>query len=241
MPSLQPSRLIDRVLTRILVRLGTRLDRSRDAISQASLPSFASEAPGLVVHAPYVIRHPERIHVGRDVKLGPGSVLKLVTRYPGSWLRHPDGDHVEQDFDPSLRIGDRVTATSALQVAVFASVTIEDDVMFAANVFIADGTHSSQRGDVPYKYQGIGDVAPVRVGMGAWIGQNVVITPGVSIGALAVVGANSVVTRDVPAGCVAVGAPARVVKRWSNEREDWEPVTAQAERMQDQAASRAQR
>lgn len=188
---------------------------------EAALPRFATPAEGFVMQPPRTIAHPERIHLGRDVKLGPDSVLKANVRYPGSWLRHPDGAHVEQAFDPVIRIGDRVTATAALQVVAFTSVTIEDDVLFAANVFVADGTHAMTRGDVPYKYQGIGPVAPVRIGRGSWIGQNVVIMPGTEIGELCVVGANSVVTKSLPARSVAVGAPARVVKCWSDEDGAW--------------------
>src|SRR5690606_27179840 len=151
---------------------------------------------GFVMQGPRSVVGAERIHVGNHVKLGPGSELKANVRYPGGWLRHPAGDHVEQTFEPTLNVGDRVTATASLQVVAFQEVVIEDDVMFAANVFVADGTHASTRGDVPYKYQGIAPVAPVRIGRGAWLGQNVVVMPGVTIGELAVVGANSVVTRD---------------------------------------------
>jgi acetyltransferase-like isoleucine patch superfamily enzyme len=61
--------------------------------------------------------------------------------------------------------------------------------------------------------QGITRVAPVEIGDGAWLGQNVVIGPGVRVGRGAVVGANSVVLHDVPDFEVAVGAPARVVER----------------------------
>jgi len=201
--------------------LGSRLHDVEDAVAAATLPRFATAAPGLVIKRPRELSHPERISVGRDVKLGPNCVLKVQTRYPGGWLRHPDGAHVEQTFDAVIEIGDRVTATSGLQVTAFERVTIEDDVLFAANVFIADGTHGMARGDVAYKYQGIERVAPVHIERGAWIGQNVMLMPGVRIGAFAVVGANSVVRDDVPGSCVAVGTPARVIRRWDAGTERW--------------------
>lgn len=221
MPKARPARLVDALTARLLLPLGVRLERMRGAIAASSLPRFATDAPGLVMQSPFEVRNPDRIFFGRDVKLGPNSVLMPVTNYPGGWLRHPDDQHVSQRFTPELYIGDRVTATAALQITVFGRVDIEDDVMFAANVFVADGTHASERGDVAYKFQGIGRVAPVRIGRGAWIGQNAVISPGVTIGTLAIVGANAVVTRDVPAGCVALGAPARIVRRWDAASERW--------------------
>lgn len=45
----------------------------------------------------------------------------------------------------------------------------------------------------------------------AWIGTGAVILPGVRIGCGAVVGANAVVTHSIPAYAVAVGSPARVI------------------------------
>ena len=56
-------------------------------------------------------------------------------------------------------------------------------------------------------------VAPVEIGDGAWLGQNVVVGPGVRIGRGAVVGSNSVVLKDIPDRCVAAGAPARVLRQ----------------------------
>ena len=170
---------------------------------------------------PRSIVNPSAMHIGSGVKLGPGSELKANLRYPGGWLKHPNGEHVNQTFEPLLVIGDRVTATASLQVVAFSEVVIEDDVMFAANVFVADGTHASVSGDVPYKYQGITTPAPIRIGRGAWIGQNVVILPGVTVGELAIVAANSVVNRDVPARTLAAGSPARNIKRYDIVAQEW--------------------
>jgi acetyltransferase-like isoleucine patch superfamily enzyme len=173
---------------------------------------------------PRSIVNPAAIRLGSDVKLGPGSVLKANTRFPGGWMRHPQGEHVSQTFEPSITIGDRVTATGSLQVVAFDEIVIEDDVMFAANVFVSDGAHGTTTGETPYKFQGITGIAPIRIGRGSWIGQNAVIMPGVSIGELAVIGANSVVTKDIPARSVAVGAPARVVRRWDLTSQRWHAV-----------------
>jgi virginiamycin A acetyltransferase len=53
---------------------------------------------------------------------------------------------------------------------------------------------------------------PVRIGAGAWLGDNVTILADVEIGNGAIVGAGSVVTRSVPPYAVAVGNPARVLR-----------------------------
>jgi len=45
-----------------------------------------------------------------------------------------------------------------------------------------------------------------------WIGDGVVIMPGLRIGQGAVIGANAVVTKNIPAYGIAVGQPAKVIK-----------------------------
>ncbi|MGO4694200.1 CatB-related O-acetyltransferase [Paenibacillus sp. 2TAB26] len=59
---------------------------------------------------------------------------------------------------------------------------------------------------------------PSRVGNDVWCGANVVIMQGVKIGDGAVIGANAVVTQDIPDYAIAVGIPAKVIKyRFNNE------------------------
>lgn len=213
---------------REFVRRGVRrivgaIDRGWErTVERSTVPRFANVPTGFEMRLPRSLLHAELMTIGDDVKLGPNSELKCNTRYPGGWMRHPQGEHVSQTFTPVLTIGNRVTATASLQIIAFESVVIEDDVMFAANVFVADGTHASETAEIPYKYQGVGTTGPVKIGRGAWIGQNAVISPGVTIGELAIVGANSVVTRDVPARTVVGGVPAQVLKRWNSERGAWE-------------------
>jgi acetyltransferase-like isoleucine patch superfamily enzyme len=60
----------------------------------------------------------------------------------------------------------------------------------------------------------------VRIGSGAWLGENVCVI-GANVGRNSVVGANSVVMSDIPDFCVAVGAPARVIRRFDASLGKW--------------------
>ena len=100
-------------------------------------------------------------------------------------------------------------------------IIIEDNVLFASNVFISDGFHGYNRIDVAYKDQPISNLGSIHIGEGSWIGQNVVIMPGVSVGKFSIVGANSVITKSIPAYCIAAGAPARIIKRWDLAKSEW--------------------
>lgn len=189
------------------------------------LPDFATVPRNLTIRLPRTICLPERIVIGDDVWLGPGSLLAPVTEAPGPplWPDSKPRTH-EQRFEPKIVIGNRVTSTGSLTLGAHQEIRIEDDVMFAANVNLTDGFHGFENADEPYKYQPIFRIAPIVIKRGCWIGQNVVVMPGVTIGEMSIIGANSVVVRDIPARCIAVGTPAKVIREWDDSARQWADV-----------------
>jgi acetyltransferase-like isoleucine patch superfamily enzyme len=188
------------------------------------LPTFANTPKNFVIKAPWEISNAKHIHVGDDVRIGSNSVLRTTTHYPGLWMSSDLYPSIQQTFAPTLRIGNRVTATGSLQVNALAEIVIEDDVMFATNVLVCDAMHGYDSTDIPYKYQPMSNLSPIRIGRGCWIGQNVVILPGVRIGEMSIIGANSVVTRSIPPRTIAVGSPAKAIKNWDDARHSWKPI-----------------
>jgi len=213
--------MLKKIVNRFIQKLAVKLYHNNRKLAVHVLPEFATKPKNLTIDLPFQIDGNDRIHIGDDVKIGPGSIIRTQNKYPGSWMKHPDGEHKEQVFVSEIIIGDRVTATGGLQVVAFNRITIEDDVMFASNIFICDGFHSYERIDTPYKYQGITAISSITIKYGSWIGQNVVIMPGVTIGEMSIIGANSVVTKNIDPRCIAVGAPARVIKRWDDKTNSW--------------------
>ncbi len=89
------------------------------------------------------------------------------------------------------------------------NLTIGDRVSVAPRVTVVTSSHPNNshiRGFAPVR-QG-----PVVIEADAWIGAGAVILPGVRVGRGAVVGANAVVTGDVPPLHVVAGQPARTVQ-----------------------------
>jgi acetyltransferase-like isoleucine patch superfamily enzyme len=211
---------------KLLCRFTVPVLRRVEQWNQDDLPQFATTPRNLTIMLPRTICLPERISFGDDVWFGPGSLLVPVTKSPGPPL-WPDSKPrtFEQRFEPKIVIGNRVTATASLTLGAHEAIIIEDDVMFAANVNLTDGFHGFENADEPYKYQPIFRIAPIVIRRGCWIGQNVVILPGVTIGELSIIGANSVVTKDIPARCIAVGSPARVIKKWDSGTLNWVETT----------------
>lgn len=158
-----------------------------------------------VLALPCRLEGTKQITIGAGVWLGPNSWLQCVS---------------ENDDIPRLQVGNRVHASGALVLSCAREIVVEDDVLFARNVYVSDHIHGYDDPDRPIHEQGIAKQAAVRIEQGAWLGQNVVVCPGVTIGRGSVIGAGSLVNQDVPAHCVAVGAPARVVKCFAAARSE---------------------
>jgi acetyltransferase-like isoleucine patch superfamily enzyme len=174
------------------------LRETRDrAFSLAMRSSFASLGPRSRLSLPIQLVGAERIAVGGRVYLGPG--CWLLTHDPGG----------------RLEIGEDTSIAGYCVLSAAASVRIGSSVLFARNVYIADHRHGFELDDTPIVEQPLQDIRPVVVEDGAWLGQNVVLLPGVTVGRGAVVGANSVIREDVPPRSVVAGAPGRVVRRLS--------------------------
>jgi lipopolysaccharide O-acetyltransferase len=161
--------------------------------------AFASLGPNTVIELPARLSGEHRIEIGAGVFVGAGS-----------WLRAAPGAGV------ALRIGDGTSIAGQCVLSSESSMVIGQRVLMARNVYIADHGHAFDDPRSAVLDQGVTGIAPVEVGDGAWLGQNVVICPGVRIGRGAVVGANAVVRDDVPDHTVAVGAPARVVRSFGH-------------------------
>jgi len=217
-------RVVRRLAKKLVTKLGILIYEANHTIAHETLPEFGNTPKNVRIDLPRTIVNPEKMFLGNDIWLGPGSLLIAITRYPTAPMQHPEKKLFNQRFEPKITIGNRVTSTANLQIAAMEEIVIEDDVLFASNINITDGLHGYENANEPYKYQKMFRIAPIRVKRGCWIGQNVVILPGVTIGEFTIIGANSVVTRSIPDRCIAVGSPARVVKKWDETTQMWVPV-----------------
>ena len=158
--------------------------------------AFAEFGARSVLQPPVRLAGEERIAIGSDVWVGAGSWLQSLSTEDGV----------------ALSIGDGTSISGNVVISAARSVRLGKKVLLARGVYISDHIHNYGDTTRAVLDQGIGRLEPVEIGDGAWLGENVVVCPGVSIGRGAVVGANAVVTSDVPEHSLAVGAPARVVR-----------------------------
>lgn len=84
------------------------------------------------------------------------------------------------------------------------------------NVHITDGvkfiTHDGGTLLFRDKVPDLEITKPITLGDNVYIGNNVIILPGVNIGSNVVIGAGAVVSKDIPDNSLAVGVPAKVIK-----------------------------
>ena len=110
-----------------------------------------------------------------------------------------------------LKIGNNVFINSNCLAMARGGITIEDDVMLAANVQLLSNNHDEYDRQVLL-------CKPIHIKKGAWIGAGASILPGVTIGEYAIVGAGAIVTKDVGDYEVAVGVPAKIVNKLDQKK-----------------------
>jgi len=119
-----------------------------------------------------------------------------------------------------IKIGNNNYFGDRCQIMGLGNITIGNDNMIAANVFISSSNHDfSDPKSETYLHQEIGK--KTIIGNNVWIGANSVITAGVNIGNYSIIGAGSVVTKDIPNYHIAVGNPCKVIKRYNQLKKTW--------------------
>lgn len=122
--------------------------------------------------------------------------------------------------DCLLELQDGVTIGHFNHIYATKKIIIEKNVLTADRVYISDNLHGYKDISIPIKNQAIVQHGEVVIGEGSWLGENVCVL-GAKIGKHCVIGANSVVTKDIPDYSVAVGAPAKIIKYFDFDRNEW--------------------
>lgn len=127
----------------------------------------------------------------------------------------------EQKFNPKIIIEDGVTIEQNLHLICAEKVRIGAFSSVSSFVFITDTDHDYTDILKPVMEQPL-IVNPTDIGECCFIGTGVKIMAGVHIGEHSVIGANAVVTHDIPPYSVVAGIPAKVIKKFNFETNQWE-------------------
>ena len=109
-----------------------------------------------------------------------------------------------------ITIGEGTTLGAYTFIYAALGIEIGKNCLVAPFCYFVDSNHGTRRGilirDQP------NEAIKIIIEDDVWVGAGSVITAGVRIGSGAVIGANSVVTKDIPSNAICAGAPAKVIK-----------------------------
>ncbi|WP_295213234.1 acyltransferase [uncultured Chryseobacterium sp.] len=151
---------------------------------------------------------PESITMGNHVSIGWRARIEGVKQYQSKF------------FSPKIIFNDGVTVQQNIHLTCAEYIEIGKNTAIAAHVSITDIHHPYEDINIPIEQQEI-TTKPVLIGEDCKIYNNAVIMQGTKIGKHCTVGANSVVSGEFGDFCVIVGTPAKIIKRYSFEKQAW--------------------
>lgn len=137
-----------------------------------------------------LLRHPEKISLGKNVILKEGA--RLCPTNPNA----------------SIRIGDWTTIGYHTFIFATAGVEIGSNCLIAPFCYLVDANHGIRR-ETLIREQ-LMSATPITLGDDVWLGTGVTILKGVKVGRGAVVAAGTVLSEDVPDYAIVSGNPAQV-------------------------------
>lgn len=118
----------------------------------------------------------------------------------------------------SVHIGNNTRI--GLRNTIIGPVTIGNNTILAQNIVVSGLNHNYRNPQLPIRKQGV-SVNPILIEDEVWIGANSIITAGVHIGKHAIIAGGSTVTKDIPPYTVAAGNPAKILKQYDFEKQEW--------------------
>jgi acetyltransferase-like isoleucine patch superfamily enzyme len=167
---------------------------------------------GSRIQRPYFIDSPELLYIGEDTCILPDAYITPLKEYAS--IKHT----------PEIKIGNGVYIGRHAYFVAIDSIEIDDGCVLSEYVYITDNAHGLHPEHGPLMKQPLTSKGPVSIGRNCMIGFRACVMPGVTLGEHCVVGANSVVTRSFPAYSMVAGCPARLVKVFCSEADDWASI-----------------
>lgn len=165
-----------------------------------------------IIRMPIYIRGRNSIEFGENFATGVG--CRLETYGNDKWKT-------------KLTFGKNVQINDYCHISAISNVHIGENTLIASKVFISDHNHGNFTSKFDFNIpptKWVLDNKDVFIGKNCWLGENVIVLPGVKIGNNCVIGAGSVVTKTIEPFSIAVGNPAKVIKTYNKNNLRWQKV-----------------
>jgi acetyltransferase-like isoleucine patch superfamily enzyme len=150
-----------------------------------------------------------RIQLGANCNIGRFAIF------------NPLVDHCGKPQVGHILIGNDVYIGGFSQIHAMFTLEICDGVVLSEHVYISDTGHGLNPKAGPILAQPLVSKGPVRIGRNVFIGFGAFVLSGVTLGEYCVVAAGAVVTRSFPAYSMVAGQPAKLIKIFDHDREQW--------------------
>lgn len=157
-----------------------------------------------IVKSPIFLCGGKYISIGQNTIIGRNVCLQCWDKYKN------------ESFYPKLSIGHNSSIRDDGHITCCNKILIGNGVRIGPKVLITDNSHGASTRELlelnPIE-RPLFSKGPVIIEDNVWIGEKASIMPNVKIGKGAIIGANSVVTKDVSSYSIVGGNPARVLKQ----------------------------
>jgi acetyltransferase-like isoleucine patch superfamily enzyme len=157
----------------------------------------------------FLISYPLYLQGGKHIAIGNGFSCQNRLHL------HAFEEFLGDKFTPKITIGNNVSIQHDCHIGAINKITIGNNVLIASKVYISDHFHGEITKEallLAPSLRKLYSKGPVIIEDNVWLGEGVVVLPGVTIGENSIIGANAVVTRSIPRDSVAAGNPARIVR-----------------------------
>jgi len=170
---------------------------------------FGRVGKGGWIKLPDQVFNAKKIYIGDNVRIERYSVLYSVQKYGN------------KNYGGEINISNGVYANKGFNITSACKVTVGEGTAFGPNVFICDFDHGFSSIHENMIESSLNIKGEIIIGRNSWLGANVFVSGGVELGEHCVVAANSVVTKSFPAYSVIAGVPAKLIKQYNFEKEEW--------------------
>lgn len=167
------------------------------------------------------------IHYSCDIDRAISTEIRIdsnVYLAPDVWLNIAEGF---ADCGPKIIIGTGCQIGRRTTISARNQIILEADVLLAPSVLIMDHNHEFCNPNEPIHAQGVTFGGRITIHRNCWLGHNVAILCAhgeLTIGKNSIIGANSVVTRSFPDFSVIAGSPAKLIRKYDPELDQWVKV-----------------
>lgn len=161
------------------------------------------------------LRHPYKISIDDNVVIDDNCMLdakgidnKGILIQSGSFIGR---NSILSCKNGNIIIEKNVNIGFNSEIFSASNVTVGENTLIAAYVYVVGGDHKYNLADKPISEQGRVSKG-ITIGKNCWLGAKSVILDGVKIGDNSIIGAGAVVNQDIPPFSIAVGIPAKVIK-----------------------------